>query len=124
MPTLKLYQGLIQVQVNEEMADDAPDFNITTDLVKPLHYSPSELYRYLDAFLNPGSRNDQNNLKYVTDAAFIGENFDFNSVPFTAKLKDFEFKMAFARNLVSDLNRHVSVNINTKDHAFELLFVD
>jgi len=124
VPTLKLYQGLIQVQVNEEMADDAPDFNITTDLVKPLHYSPSELYRYLDAFLNPGSRNDQNNLKYVTDAAFIGENFDFNSVPFTAKLKDFEFKMAFARNLVSDLNRHVSVNINTKDHAFELLFVD
>ncbi|ARY92156.1 MULTISPECIES: hypothetical protein [Lacticaseibacillus] len=121
---MKLYQGLTQVQVNEEMADDAPDFNITTDLVKPLHYSPSELYRYLDAVLKPGSRHDQNNLKYVTDAAFIGENFDFNSVPFTAKLKDFESKMAFARNLVSDLNRHVSVNINTKDHAFELLFVD
>jgi len=32
--------------------------------------------------------------------------------------------MAFARNLVSDLNRHVSVNLNTKNHTFELLFVD
>ncbi|EEN79650.1 hypothetical protein Q777_GL002591 [Lacticaseibacillus rhamnosus DSM 20021 = JCM 1136 = NBRC 3425] len=124
MPILKLYQGLTQVQVNEEMADDAPDFKITTDLVKPLHYAPSELYHYLDAVLKPGSRHDQNNLKYVTDAAFIGENFDFNSVPFTAKLKDFEAKMAFARNLVSDLNRHVAVNINTQDHTFELLFVD
>ena len=121
---MKLYQGLTQVQVNEEMADDAPDFKITTDLVKPLHYAPSELYHYLDAVLKPGSRHDQNNLKYVTDAAFIGENFDFNSVPFTAKLKDFEAKMAFARNLVSDLNRHVAVNINTQDHTFELLFVD
>ncbi len=78
---MKLYQGLTQVQVNEEMADDAPDFKITTDLVKPLHYAPSELYHYLDAVLKPGSRHDQNNLKYVTDAAFIGENFDFNSVP-------------------------------------------
>ena len=124
MPILKLYQGLTQVQVNEEMADDAPDFKITTDLVKPLHYAPSELYHYLDAVLKPGSRHDQNNLKYVTDAAFIGENFDFNSVPFTAKLKDFEAKMAFARNLVSDLNRHVAVNINTQDLTFELLFVD
>jgi hypothetical protein len=124
VPILKLYQGLTQVQVNEEMADDAPDFKITTDLVKPLHYAPSELYHYLDAVLKPGSRHDQNNLKYVTDAAFIGENFDFNSVPFTAKLKDFEAKMAFARNLVSDLNRHVAVNINTQDHTFELLFVD
>ena len=124
MPILKLYQGLTQVQVNEEMADDAPDFKITTDLVKPLHYAPSELYHYLDAVLKPGSRHDQNNLKYVTDAAFIGENFDFNSVPFTAKMKDFEAKMAFARNLVSDLNRHVAVNINTQDHTFELLFVD
>ena len=84
---MKLYQGLTQVQVNEEMADDAPDFKITTDLVKPLHYAPSELYHYLDAVLKPGSRHDQNNLKYVTDAAFIGENFDFNSVPFTAKLR-------------------------------------
>ena len=121
---MKLYQGLTQVQVNEEMADDAPDFKITTDLVKPLHYAPSELYHYLDAVLKPGSRHDQNNLKYVTDAAFIGENFDFNSVPFSAKLKDFEAKMAFARNLVSDLNRHVAVTLNTHDHTFELLFVD
>lgn len=121
---MKLYQGLTQVQVNEEMADDTPDFTITTDLPKPLHYSPSELYHYLDAVLKPGSRHDQNNLKYVTDAAFIGENFDFNSIPYTAKLKDFEEKMAFARNLVSDLNRHVSVNLNTKSHTFELLFVD
>ena len=121
---MKLYQGLTQVQVNEEMADDAPDFKITTDLVKPLHYAPSELYHYLDAVLKPGSRHDQNNLKYVTDAAFIGENFDFNSVPFTAKMKDFEAKMAFARNLVSDLNRRVAVNINTQDLTFELLFVD
>ena len=79
---MKLYQGLTQVQVNEEMADDAPDFKITTDLVKPLHYAPSELYHYLDAVLKPGSRHDQNNLKYVTDAAFIGENFDFNSSRF------------------------------------------
>ena len=116
---MKLYQGLTQVQVNEEMADDAPDFKITTDLVKPLHYAPSELYHYLDAVLKPGSRHDQNNLKYVTDAAFIGENFDFNSVPFTAKLKDFEAKMAFARNLVSDLNRpssRIILKIPQPDH--------
>ena len=39
-------------------------------------------------------------------------------------MKDFEAKMAFARNLVSDLNRHVAVNINTQDLTFELLFVD
>ncbi|WP_125703851.1 hypothetical protein [Lacticaseibacillus daqingensis] len=121
---MKLYQGLTQVHVNDALADDAPDFKITTELTKPLNFTPSLLYHYIDAVLQPGSRHDQNNLLYVTDPAFIGENFDFSSIEETHVLKDFEEKMAFARRLVADLNRHIAVNIDLTKHEFQLLFVD
>ncbi|WP_179394438.1 hypothetical protein [Lacticaseibacillus absianus] len=121
---MKLYQGLTQVHVNDNLADDAPDFTITTELDKPLNFPPSLLYHYIDAVLKPGSRHDQNNLMYVTDPAFIGENYDFTSIPETSILKDFEEKMSFARRLVADLNRHVAVNIDLAKHEFQLLFVD
>ncbi|MFD1431143.1 hypothetical protein [Lacticaseibacillus yichunensis] len=121
---MKLYQGLTQVQVNDVLADDAPAFTITTDLQKPLNFSPDDLYHYIDSVLKPGSRHDENNLKFVTDPAFIGENYDFASIPLTAGLKDFESKMTFARKLVADLNRHISINIDITKHEFQLLFVD
>ncbi|MCI1986826.1 MAG: hypothetical protein LKJ69_03180 [Lactobacillus sp.] len=121
---MKLYQGLTQVQVNDTMIDDAQDFTITTELTKPLHYSPSLLYHYIDKVLKTGSRHDQNNLRFVSDPAFIGENYDFKSNPQTATITDFEDKMTFARNVVADLNRHVAVNLDTKNHEFELIFVD
>ncbi|WP_262315429.1 hypothetical protein [Lacticaseibacillus parakribbianus] len=121
---MKLYQGLTQVQVNETLADDAPGFAITTELDKPLNFPPTLLYHYIDAVLRPGSRHDENNLLYVTDPAFIGENFDFASLSETAVLTDFESKMNFARKLVADLNRHVAVNIDVTKHEFQLLFTD
>lgn len=121
---MKLYQGLTQVQINDTMVDDEPHFTITTDLQKPLNFNPSELYHYIDSVLKPGSRHDQNNLRFVTDPAFIGENYDFTSTPFTAKLTEFEDKMAFARKVVADLNRHVSVNLDTTKHEFQLIFTD
>lgn len=121
---MKLYQGLTQVQVNDNMASDAQDFTITTELTKPLHYSPSLLYHYIDAVLKSGSRHDQNNLRFVSDPAFIGENYDFKSNAQTATITDFEDKMAFARNVVEDLNRHIAINLDTKQHKFELIFVD
>ncbi len=121
---LKLYQGLTQVQVNDTMISDAHDFTITTELTKPLHYSPNLLYRYIDHVLKAGSRHDENNLKYVSDPAFIGENYDFKSDPETANISDFEDKMTFARNVVEDLNRHVAINLDTKQNRFELIFVD
>lgn len=80
---MKLYTGLTTVQVHEEMADDAPDLQNYTDSVKPLHYAPTELVLYLDAVLKPGSRHDTKHLKYDSDAAYFGENFDLHSVPFT-----------------------------------------
>lgn len=121
---MKLYQGLTQVQVNDTMVDDEPHFTITTDLEKPLNYDPSALYHYIDSVLKPGSRHDENNLKFVTDPAFIGENYDFASTPLTQTLTDFESKMAFARKVVQDLNRHVSINIDIEKHEFQLLFTD
>lgn len=120
---MKLYQGLTQVQVNDEMADDT-SFTITTENTKPLNFSPSDLYRYVDSVLKPGSRHDQNNLLFVTDPAFIGENYDYTSIPLTAKLTDFEQKMGFARAVVADLNRHVSVNVDVQKKQFQLIFVD
>ncbi|MHA3066889.1 hypothetical protein [Lacticaseibacillus saniviri] len=121
---MKLYQGLTQVTLNTEMADDSPNYTITTQLTAPLHYTPSELYHYIDAVLRAGSRHDENNLRFVTDAAFIAENYDFDKVAFTAKLTDFEDKMAFARNIVADLNRHISINIDLDKHEYQLIFVD
>ncbi|WP_225049056.1 hypothetical protein [Lacticaseibacillus kribbianus] len=121
---MKLYQGLTQVQVNEQLADDVPGFTVRTDLEKPLNFPTTLLYHYIDAVLRPGSRHDENNLLYVTDAAFIGENFDFASLTETAVLTDFESKMNFARKIVADLNRHVAVNLDTTKHEFQLLFTD
>lgn len=121
---MKLYQGLTQVQVNNTMIDDTPDYVITTELTRPLNYPPSLLYHYIDAVLKPGSRHDENNLKYVTDPAFIGENYDFSTVAQTASITDFEGKMAFARKVVEDLNRHVAINLDTHAQQFELIFVD
>ena len=56
---MKLYQGLTQVQINEEFAGEANGYKITTTLEKPLNYEPAILYQYLDAVLKPGSRHDQ-----------------------------------------------------------------
>ncbi|MFD1440430.1 hypothetical protein [Lacticaseibacillus hegangensis] len=121
---MKLYQGLTQVQVNDSLVDDAPNFTIQTELDKPLNFAPTTLFHYIDSVLKPGSRHDQNNLRFVTDPAFIGENFDYSSIPETKAYKDFEDKMNFARNMVQDLNRHVAVNIDTKNNEFQLVFVD
>ena len=74
--------------------------------------------------LTPGSRHDENNLRYVTDPGYIGENFNYQSVPFTSHMTEFDEKMAFARKLVADLNRHLSVNIKPEDETIELVFVD
>ncbi|KRM72056.1 hypothetical protein [Lacticaseibacillus brantae] len=121
---MKLYQALTQVTLNDTMADDSPDFTITTQLTKPLGYTPSQLYHYIDAVLEPGSRHDQSNLSFVTDPVYIGENFDFKSVDFTSDLTGFEDKMAFAQYVVRDLNRHVSVNIDLTKHEYQIIFVD
>lgn len=121
---MKLYQALTQVTINGQMVDDNPDFTITTDLEKPLHYTPSELYHYIDFVLKPGSRHDQNNLNFVTDAAFIAENFDFAKFSKDRSLFSFEGKMQAARHIVADLNRHVTANLNVPEHQFQLVFVD
>ena len=121
---MKLYQGLTQVQINVEFSGEANGYKITTTLEKPLNYEPAILYQYLDAVLKPGSRHDQNNFRYVTDPGFIGENYDYQSVPFTSHMTDFDEKMAFARKLVADLNRHLSVNVKPADSEIELIFVD
>ena len=39
-------------------------------------------------------------------------------------MTDFDEKMAFARKLVADLNRHLSVNVKPADSEIELIFVD
>ena len=115
---LKLYQSLTQVQINEQFAGQASGYKLTTTL------DPTILYQYLDTVLKPGSRHDENNLRYVTDPGYIGENFNYQSVPFTSHMTEFDEKMAFARKLVADLNRHLSVNIKPEDETIELVFVD
>lgn len=65
---MKLYQALTQVTLNTQMVDDLPDFQITTVLDQPLNFAPTQLYHYIDAVLKSGSRHDENNLLYVTDA--------------------------------------------------------
>lgn len=121
---MKLYQGLTQVQINEQFAGQATGYKLSTTLDKPLNYDPTILYQYLDTVLKPGSRHDENNLRYVTDPGYIGENFNYQSVPFTSHMTEFDEKMAFARKLVADLNRHLSVNIKPEDETIELVFVD
>lgn len=121
---MKLYQALTQVTINQVMVDDAPEFNIRTQLNQPLHFTPTELYHYIDSVLKPGSRHDQNNLKFVADAAFIAENYDFSVFAAQNRFYNFEAKMEAARYLVTDLNRHVSVNLNLDTREYQLLFVD
>ncbi|KAF0392752.1 hypothetical protein GBO69_07450 [Pediococcus pentosaceus] len=107
---MKLYQSLTQVQINEQFAGQATGYKLSTTLDKPLNYDPTILYQYLDTVLKPGSRH--------------GENFNYQSVPFTLHMTEFDEKMAFARKLVADLNRHLSVNIKPEDETIELVFVD
>ncbi|WP_127848473.1 hypothetical protein [Lacticaseibacillus hulanensis] len=121
---MKLYQALTQVTINSSMVDDAPSFTIKTFLNQPLHFTPSELYHYIDSVLKPGSRHDQNNLKYVADAAFITENYNFKLFAAKNQMYTFEAKMEAARDLVTDLNRHVSVNLDLSKQEYQLLFVD
>ena len=70
MIVLKLYQSLTQVQINEQFAGQASGYKLTTTLDKPLNYDPTILYQYLDTVLKPGSRHDENNLRYVTDPLY------------------------------------------------------
>lgn len=121
---MKLYQALTQVTINTTMVDDDPEYTTSTKLTKPLHFTPSELYHYIDSVLKPGSRHDQNNLKFVADAAFIAENYDFAVFAAQNRFFNFEAKMEAARDLVTDLNRHVSVNIDPQQHEYQLIFVD
>ncbi len=121
---MKLYQALTQVTVNTNTVDDIPEFTISTKLTQPLHFTPSELYHYIDSVLRAGSRHDQNNLKFVTDAAFIAENYDFAVFAAQNNFFNFEAKMEGARDIVTDLNRHVSVNIDLQKHEYQLNFVD
>lgn len=60
----------------------------------------------------------------MTDPGYIGENFNYQSVPFTSHMTEFDEKMAFARKLVADPNRHLSVNIKPEDETIEQVFVD
>lgn len=121
---MKLYQALTQIQIEDVLPDDAPNWKIVSLTDQPLNHSTSVLYHYLDAVLRPGAKHTENNLAYVTDPAFIGENFNFKSIAETAELPDFEAKMQFARTLVADLNRHLGVNFDPKSHEFQLHFAD
>lgn len=121
---MKLYQALTQVTLNNQMVDDLPDFSIQVILEKPLNYAPTTLYHYIDAALKSGSRHDENNLKLVTDAIFITENFSFKDTDFEQAAQSFEARVTLARKIVADLNRHVSVNLDLKARAFQLIFVD
>lgn len=121
---MKLYQALTQVTLNNQMVDDLPDFIIKAILEKPLTFSPSMLYHYIDTVLKTGSRHDENNLKFVTDAIFITENFNFKATDFEQYAQSFEERVTLARQIVTDLNRHVSVNLDLTQHEFQLIFVD
>ncbi len=121
---MKLYQALTQVTLNTQMVDDLPDFQITTVLDQPLNFAPTQLYHYIDAVLKSGSRHDENNLLYVTDAIFITENYNFKQTEFAALAISFEERVTLARKIVADLNRHVSVNLDLVQHEFQLIFVD
>ena len=121
---MKLYQALTQVTVNGIMVDDDPGFHIVTNFQKPLNFDPDTLYHYIDSVLKSGSRHDENNLKYVSDAAFISENFNYNQHAFSQNVKTFDDKITFARSVVADLNRHLSVNLDFSKKEFQLIFVD
>ncbi|KRM24265.1 hypothetical protein [Latilactobacillus graminis] len=121
---MKLYQALTQVTLNTNLVNDLPDFQITPILSQPLNFSPTQLYHYIDAVLKSGSRHDENNLLYVTDAIFITENYHFQQTEFAVSAESFEDRITLARKIVADLNRHVSVNLDLTHHVFQLIFVD
>ncbi|MEJ1344052.1 hypothetical protein QY882_02005 [Latilactobacillus sakei] len=121
---MKLYQALTQVTLNAQMVDDLVGFQIKPILEKPLNFDPTDLYHYIDTTLKAGSRHDENNLLFVTDAIFITENFNFKGTVFEAYAQSFEERVTLAHQIVADLNRHVSVNIDLAKHEFQLVFVD
>ncbi|KRN29046.1 hypothetical protein IV38_GL001262 [Lactobacillus selangorensis] len=121
---MKLYQALTQITIDDVMVDDNPTFTIETQLQKPLHFSPDLLFHYIDAVLKPGSRHDENNLNYVSNASFITENFEYSKYDFSKSLKDFDDRVEFARNVVADLTRHVTINIDLEKRQFQLKFSD
>lgn len=121
---MKLYQALTQVTVDDTMIDDVTNFKITTQLEAPLHFTPGQLYHYIDAVLKSGAHHEENNLRYVTDAAFIAANYDYRKNDFTASLQAFDDKVTFAQQIVLDLNRHCSVNVYPDKREFQIIFVD
>ena len=121
---MKLYQALTQVTVDDAMIDDVTNFKITTELQTPLHFTPRQIYHYIDSVLNPGAHHDENNLRFVTDASFIAANYDYQKNDFTANAKAFDDKVAFAQRITLDLNRHCSVNVYPEKKEFQIIFVD
>lgn len=121
---MKLYQALTQITINTNMIDDEPDYQLVIKADRAPHYPASKLYAYIESVLRPGSRHDQNNLAFVTDAAFIAENYDFTVFAADMHAFNLEDKLGVARNIVADLNRHVSVNFDTKHEEVQLLFAN
>lgn len=77
---------------------------------------------YIHSVLKPGASHKDNNLKYVSDHIFILENFDFNAHRFTQHLKTPAAQASFAYNLVEDLNRHLTLNLDLPNQEVQLLF--
>lgn len=121
---MKLYQALTQITIDTKMIDTATNFKLVMEADHKPHYPAKQLYAYIESVLRPGSRHDQNNLAFVTDAAFIAENYDFTVFAADMHAFNLEDKLGVARNIVADLNRHVSVNIDTKRHEVQMLFVN
>ncbi|WP_040536168.1 hypothetical protein [Schleiferilactobacillus shenzhenensis] len=121
---MKLYQALTQVTIADTMIDDVADYQVHTVLRTPLHFTPRQIYHYIDAVLKPGARHDENNLRFVTDASFIAMHYDYQQTDFTAHAKTFDDKVTFAHQIVTDLNRHCSVNVDPEKKIFQIIFVD
>lgn len=122
MAQLKLYQALTQVTLNNELAGQSANFHVTIDTTAPLHHELPTLYHYIHSVLKPGASHKDNNLKYVSDHIFILENFDFNAHRFTQHLKTPAEQASFAYNLVEDLNRHLTLNLDLPNQEVQLLF--
>ncbi|KRK18919.1 hypothetical protein FD22_GL001980 [Loigolactobacillus coryniformis subsp. coryniformis KCTC 3167 = DSM 20001] len=122
--TMKLYQALTQVTLNDQLAGQATNFHVTLDTAKPLYHDLPTLYHYIDSVLKPGASHKDNNLKYVSDHIFILENFDFDAHEFTRELKTPDAQATFAYNLVQDLNRHLTINLDLLEQEVQLLFAN
>lgn len=120
---MRLYQALTQITVDEQLFDDAP-FSIEIITDHPLHNSIPVLYQYIDATLSPGSHHKENNLSFVSDPVFINTTFDFDQHDFTKSLTTVDARADFSRNLVEDLNRHLTVNFLLKTNQVQLVFAD